>query len=73
MSTTPEEVLEMRAFAESLGVNAEEVDAFVAQWAEAADRILQAPKQELLYRLNSQVQGIDPGQPQNWPGERGLR
>ena len=71
-STTPEEKQTMRDFAASLGVAAEALDAFVEQWDASAQAILEAPKQELLYRLNSQVRGIDPGQPVNWPGERGL-
>jgi len=72
MSTTPEEKQTMRDFAASLGGAAEALDAFVEQWDASAQAILEAPKQELLYRLNSQVRGIDPGQPVNWPGERGL-
>jgi len=71
--TTPDEAATMKAFAQSLGVAADDVDAFVQQWEASAQAIVEAPKQELLYRLNAQVRGIDPGQPVNWPGERGMR
>lgn len=71
--TSQEERNTMKEFAAALGVASEAIDGFVDQWEAAAQRILEAPKQELLYRLNSQVRGIDPGLPQNWPGERGLR
>lgn len=71
--TTPDEAATMRAFAESLGVAADQVDAFVQTWEDSARQILEAPKKELLYRLNCQVRMIDPGEPVNWPGERGLR
>lgn len=73
MKTSPEEAQQMREFAESLGVEADSVEGFVEEWTRLADAAMEAPKNELLYRLNCSVQGIDPGLPMNWPGERGLR
>ena len=43
-----------------------------AGFAEAMRSQDMGPKAELLWRLNTQLRGEDPGQPNNWRGERGL-
>jgi hypothetical protein len=73
LSTTPEERQTMEEFARALGVGEDSIAGFVEAWDQSARDILEAPKRELLYRLNSQVQGIDPGEPVNWPGMRAFR
>lgn len=49
------------------------IEDFVEAWLEAGGRLIGDPKEELKWRLNQQVQMIDPGEPLNWRGERGLR
>jgi len=44
-----------------------------AGFAEAMRNQDMSPKAELRWRLNTQLRGEDPGQPNNWPGERGMR
>jgi hypothetical protein len=69
---TEEATEALRQFARALGVAEEAIDGFVGNWAGAAQRALEAPKKELLWRLNERVQGRDPGDPVNWRGIRGF-
>ena len=63
------------------GIDWEKVAAQLNTSAERAAEAMQAlglaldvsPKAELLWRLNSWARGEYPGEPVNWPGERGMR
>lgn len=63
----------MRDFAAALGVVGDIADTFVSSWARVTEDLVAAPRNELRYRLNARLRGEDPGQPENWPGERGMR
>jgi hypothetical protein len=56
----------------AMGVSAEDVGEFVAQWSILTEALTESPKKELLFRCNAWRQGDDPGEPVNWRGERGL-
>jgi len=44
------------------------LDEFMNHWREAAEALTASPAEELRWRLNTQLQGEDPGQPVNWRG-----
>lgn len=51
-----------------MGVEEDQVDEFVRAWSSATAALTASPKEELLFRLNAQLRGDDPGQPVNWRG-----